>query len=187
MWRYEGKMYPQIGLNAVAGKPPAEYGMEPVRYDHMIPGCYDPAERIKDMDIDGVHAALCLPVVPGVRRRSVPTRRRQGARAGVHAGLERLPDRRMVCDGTRPADPVGDSSDLGSSSWPPAEVERLAPSAPGRCPFPTAPSPLGYPSFHHPTHWEVLWDALEAADMPVCLHFGSGGYVPGLLVRRPAQ
>ena len=38
VWRYEGQLYPQIGLNAVAGKPPSEYGMEPVRYDHMIPG-----------------------------------------------------------------------------------------------------------------------------------------------------
>src|SRR5881392_3337654 len=61
VWQYEGRLYPQIGLNAVAGKKPEEYGMEPVRYDQMIPGCYEPAERLKDMDLDGVHGALCFP------------------------------------------------------------------------------------------------------------------------------
>lgn len=65
VWQYEGQLFPQIGLNAVAGKPPAEYGMEPVRYDQMIPGCYDPVERVRDMDIDGVEAALAFPSFPG--------------------------------------------------------------------------------------------------------------------------
>jgi predicted TIM-barrel fold metal-dependent hydrolase len=27
-------------------------------------GCYDPAQRVKDMDLDGVHAALCFPSFP---------------------------------------------------------------------------------------------------------------------------
>ena len=27
----------------------------------MIPGCYDPAARRKDMDLDGVWAQLCFP------------------------------------------------------------------------------------------------------------------------------
>ena len=58
-------MFPTIGLNAVAGKPPEEWGMDPVRYEDMIPGCYDPVARIKDMDVDGVQAALCFPSFPG--------------------------------------------------------------------------------------------------------------------------
>src|SRR6202022_1288738 len=61
---YEGRIYPYIGLNAVAGKKPEEYGIEPVRYDDMIPGCYDPKARVADMDIDGVEAMLCFPSFP---------------------------------------------------------------------------------------------------------------------------
>lgn len=65
MWRYEGRTYPQIGLNAVAGKESKDFGMEPVRYDDMIPGCYDPKARVQDMDVDGVQAACCYPSFPG--------------------------------------------------------------------------------------------------------------------------
>ncbi len=47
MWQYEDQVYPNIGLNAVAGKPPAEWGgLDPVRYEDMLPGCYDPKARI---------------------------------------------------------------------------------------------------------------------------------------------
>src|SRR6266511_1713056 len=56
VWDFEGRRYPQIGLNAVAGRPREEYGLEPTRYDELRPGCYDPAARIADMDIDGVQA-----------------------------------------------------------------------------------------------------------------------------------
>src|SRR5690606_17464809 len=41
VWLYEDKIYPNIGLNAVAGKKPQEYGMDPTRYSDMLPGCYD--------------------------------------------------------------------------------------------------------------------------------------------------
>lgn len=64
-WAYDGNIYPTIGLNAVAGKPPAEWGLDPFRYEQMVPGCYDPVERVKDMDTDGVQAALCFPSFPG--------------------------------------------------------------------------------------------------------------------------
>ena len=65
VWEIDGTRYPTIGLNAVAGKPKEEIGLEPVRFDEMRPGCYDIDERIKDMDQDGVHAQLCFPSLPG--------------------------------------------------------------------------------------------------------------------------
>src|SRR3979409_672549 len=64
VWYYEGRRYPQIGLNAVAGKRPEEFGTEPLRYTDMLPGCYDPEARLIDMDLDGSHAALCFPSFP---------------------------------------------------------------------------------------------------------------------------
>jgi hypothetical protein len=62
-----------ISLNAAAGKNPEEYGTEPVRYDEMIPGCWEPEARLVDMDVDGVWGALCFPSFPefAVRRFSM--------------------------------------------------------------------------------------------------------------------
>ncbi|PQD99651.1 amidohydrolase [Mycobacterium sp. EPG1] len=184
VWRYEGQLYPQIGLNAVAGKPPSEYGMEPVRYDQMIPGCYDPVERVKDMDIDGVHAALSFPSFPGfgggVFHRA---KDKDLALACVRAWNDFQVDEWCAAAPDRLI-PLGILP-----TWDPQlaadEVDRLAQRGTRAVSFPDSPVPLGLPSFHHPSHWEVLWDAVERADMPICLHFGAGGYVPGFSFANP--
>src|SRR6202035_725149 len=54
-----------IGLNAVAGKEPKDFGIDPVRFDEMLPGCYDVSARLADMDLDGVYAEMCFPSFPG--------------------------------------------------------------------------------------------------------------------------
>jgi hypothetical protein len=38
-WSYEGSFYPNIGLNAVVGRPKDEWTMEPARFDEMRRGC----------------------------------------------------------------------------------------------------------------------------------------------------
>jgi hypothetical protein len=60
-WEFEGRNYPQIGLNAVVGRPKDEWSMEPARFDEMRRGCWDPIARLDDMDLDGVWASLCYP------------------------------------------------------------------------------------------------------------------------------
>jgi predicted TIM-barrel fold metal-dependent hydrolase len=178
VWQYGGELYPQIGLNAVAGKDPHDYGMEPVRYDDMIPGCYDAAERVKDMDIDGVHAALCFPSFPGFSGGVFQRAADKGlAFECVKAWNDFQVDEWCAAAPSRLI-PLG-----MLPTWDPPlaarEVERLAKIGTKAITFPDGPVPLGLPSFHHPTHWEVLWDACEAADLPLCLHFGSGSFVPG--------
>src|SRR6516165_7975546 len=65
VWEFEGRRNYSIGLNAVAGKRREEFGLDPTSYSEMLPGCYDPDERVKDMDIEGVWAQLCFPSFPG--------------------------------------------------------------------------------------------------------------------------
>jgi predicted TIM-barrel fold metal-dependent hydrolase len=60
-WVYEDSLYPQVGLNAVAGRAKEEWSMEPARFDEMRRGCYDIEARVRDMDLDGVYASLCFP------------------------------------------------------------------------------------------------------------------------------
>ena len=40
VWLFNGQQLPNSGLNAVVGRKPEEYGMEPTSYDQMRPGCW---------------------------------------------------------------------------------------------------------------------------------------------------
>ncbi len=39
VWIFEGRQMPNIGLNAVAGRPPEEYGVEPTASEELRPRC----------------------------------------------------------------------------------------------------------------------------------------------------
>ncbi len=64
LWEYEGQLRPNVGLNAVAGRPPEEYGYEPTSYEQMRPGCWDIHQRIRDMNANGVLASMCFGSFP---------------------------------------------------------------------------------------------------------------------------
>jgi predicted TIM-barrel fold metal-dependent hydrolase len=61
VWVYEGSEIPNIGLNAVAGRPPEEYNIEPTSYEMIRDGCYDIDERVDDMNRNGVLGSMCFP------------------------------------------------------------------------------------------------------------------------------
>lgn len=175
-WQLEGVVYPQLGLNAVAGKPPEELGTDPLRFSDMIPGCYDPAARVKDMDLDGVQSALLFPSFPKF--------------AGTLFATVQDKELALLC--TRAwndfvfeewFDPYPDRFipmailpfwDIDQSI---AEVKRLAARGLRAVSFPENPAPLGFPSFHSP-EWDPLFDVFEAEDIVLCLHFGTSGKPP---------
>ena len=55
---------PTSGLSAVVGRAKEEFSPNPLNYDEMRPGCYDPVARLDDMDRAGVLASLCFPTLP---------------------------------------------------------------------------------------------------------------------------
>lgn len=176
VWKYDGNIFPYIGLNAVAGKEPKDYGLEPVRYDQMIPGCYDPKARVEDMDVDGVQAACCYPSFPGFAGGSLAKAGdKELARLCIAAwndfNLEEwyafAPDR-FIPLAMVPYWNVDDTV---------VEIRRVAAAGAKGITFPESPVPLGLPSFHS-DHWEPLWNALEETNLPISLHFGSSGFVP---------
>ena len=65
-WVYDGLKLPNIGLNAVAGRPNDEWGFEPSHFSDMRDGCYDITARVRDMDVAGVLASLCFPSFPTI-------------------------------------------------------------------------------------------------------------------------
>src|SRR5690348_8236355 len=65
-WLWNGELLPNVGFNAVAGRPSSEYGFEPTRFDEMRRGAWDVDARVADMDINGVERSLCFPsFLPG--------------------------------------------------------------------------------------------------------------------------
>src|SRR3978361_2302496 len=54
VWIFNGQEIPNIGLNALAGRPKGAAGIEPTAFDEMRPGCWDIDERIKDMNGGGL-------------------------------------------------------------------------------------------------------------------------------------
>ena len=60
-WAFEDNLYPNVGLNAVIGRAPEDWSMDPARFDEMRPGCWDMKARIADMDLAGIWASLCFP------------------------------------------------------------------------------------------------------------------------------
>src|SRR4029077_4754861 len=62
---YEGELtyIPMGSCRALPGFDEAGYPPAPgtARFDEIRPGCFDPVERIKDMDTDGVWGQLCFP------------------------------------------------------------------------------------------------------------------------------
>ena len=63
-WVYEDRQIVTTGLNAVAGKRREEFSPEPITYDDMRPGCYEPAARVADMDQGHVLSSLLFPSFP---------------------------------------------------------------------------------------------------------------------------
>ncbi|WP_299577243.1 amidohydrolase family protein [uncultured Williamsia sp.] len=176
MWVYEGRTYPNIGLNAVAGKPPEEFGVDPVRYDEMIPGCYEPKARLADMDIDGVHAMLCFPSFP----RFCGTVFLEGedkelSLLSVKAWNDFSLDEWCATDPARFI-PMG-ILPLWDAQLMVAEIERLAAMGCRAIGLPDNPSNLKLPSYHT-TYWDPVFSALEETNMTVVMHFGSGGLPP---------
>ena len=182
-WLYEGRPYPYIGLNAVAGKKPEEYGLEPVRYDDMIPGCYDPKARIVDMDVDGVHAMLCFPSFP----RFCGTIFLEGqdkelALLGVQAWND------FALDEWGAADPARFIPMSMVPLWDPAlmvaEIHRVAEKGSRAIGLPDNPINLKLPSFHT-NYWDSVFSAMEETNLTAVMHFGSGGFPPQIAPEAP--
>lgn len=175
VWKLDGQIYAQLGLNAVAGKPREQIGTDPVRFDEMIPGCYDPSARVADMDLDGVQAAVLFPSFPRF--------------AGTLFGT--LADRELALECTQAwndyvleewCEPYPDRFvpmiilphwDVRQSI---DELKRLENKNIRGVSFPENPAKLGHPSFHS-EHWDPLFAELAEREIVTCLHFGTSGQV----------
>jgi predicted TIM-barrel fold metal-dependent hydrolase len=173
VWVFGDAVIPNVGLNAVAGRPKEEYGVDPTSWDEMRPGCYDVHERVKDLNAAGVLASMNFPSFPGFSGRLFAAEPdKELALALVRAYNDWHIDE--WC-GSYPgrfipmALPVLWDVDLAA-----AEVRRVAAKGCHSLTFTENPAALGYPSFHD-DDWDPLWKAVCDTDTVVSIHLGSSG------------
>jgi predicted TIM-barrel fold metal-dependent hydrolase len=172
-WEYDGLRIPNIGLNAVAGRPNHEWGFEPARFEDMRLGCYDVDARVQDMDAAGVLASLCFPSVPSFTGAlfTYHGERDVGAvmlRAYNEWHLEEWcgphPDRFI---------PLG-IVPLWDPALAAAEVRWLAGRGCRAISIPQNIVAYGQPPWQDP-HWDPLWAAVCDEGTVVNIHIGTGG------------
>jgi predicted TIM-barrel fold metal-dependent hydrolase len=172
VWVFNGIAMETVALNAVAGRPKEEYGMEPQSLDEVRPGCYDVHERVKDMDAGGVLASMNFPSFPTFTARVFQTEDLDLSRALVRAYNDWHID--AWC-GAYPARFIPMAVPM---MWDPQEcadeVRRCAAKGCHSLSFTENPAALGLPSFHD-EHWDPLWQACVDTGTVLSIHLGSSG------------
>ena len=176
VWVYEGREIPNIGLNAVAGRPPEEWGFEPTSLDEIREGCYDADKRVLDMNYNGVLGSLSFPsFVQFCGQLFSRTKDKDVALAMVRAYNDwhidewagSHPDRLIPL--TIP--PIWDPEVMA------AEVRRVAKKGCRAMTFSENPEKLGWPSYHS-GKWDPVFAACSEEGVVLCLHIGSSSTVP---------
>jgi predicted TIM-barrel fold metal-dependent hydrolase len=176
-WLYEDVRGETMGLNAVVGRPRDQLNPDPIRFSDMRAGCYDPAERAKDMLADGILASVLFPTLPRFAGTLFLTfKDKDLADACVKAYND------FVLDEWCPAGPPGlFVPTIISQLWDPelaaAEIHRCADRGARALSFPENGVPVGLPSYWDP-HWNPVWRAAEERDVVLCLHIGTSGQIP---------
>ena len=176
-WSFEGRRYPNVGLNAVVGRPRAEWSIEPARFDEMRPGCFDIDARVVDMDRGGIWASLCFPSLVA------------GFCGSVFSGADD-PELGLACmrawnrwhhevwAGTHPGRIIPLQIPwLADVAVGAAEVRANAALGFRAVSFPEFPAQLGYPSIFT-DYWDPFFNACEETGTVVCLHTGASAWAP---------
>ncbi len=170
-WVYEDRQIVTTGLNAVAGKKREEFSPEPITYEDMRPGCYEPAARVADMDRGFVLSSLLFPSFP------------RYCGQVFHEAKDK--DLAAICVGAWNDFILEEFSDAFPGRfipmmiiplWDPAgaaaEIERTAARGAKSVAFSENPTKLGLPSIHT-AYWDPVFRAAEEAGLVVSMHVGS--------------
>lgn len=182
-WVYEGRVLPNIGLNAVVGRPREEFGVEPSAFAQMRKGAWDVHARVEDMNANGVLGSIGFPTFPGFAGMLFSTADDKkaadvivkayndwhidewcGAAPGRFIPLAILP--------------------LWSPELMVEEIRRVARKGVTTVTFPDNPAAKGLPSIHN-SYWDPVWKALSDHDMVISAHIGTGAGAPHASMESP--
>jgi len=173
VWKFGELVMETAALNAVAGRPKEEYGLEPQSLEEVRPGCYDVHERVKDMDAGGVLASMNFPSFPTFTARTFF----RADDVDLSNALVRAYNDWHI-DEWCGAHPGRFIPMAVPAIWDPvetaAEVRRCAAKGCHSLSFTENPAALGYPSFHD-EYWDPVWQACVDTGTVLSIHLGSSG------------
>jgi len=173
-WVYEDVLRPIPQVMACVGFPRESLTVEPLRFDEMRPGCYEPAARLADMDLNRTERSLCFPTFPRFAGQLfTEARDKDLALACVRAYNDWMVEEWCGSSGGRliPLCIV--------PMWDPLlaadEVRRNAARGCRAVAFTELPTNLGLPSIHDPDrHWDPFVAACDETGTVINMHIGSG-------------
>jgi predicted TIM-barrel fold metal-dependent hydrolase len=175
-WFYEDQRYSVKRLIAAAGYPADEISFQGVTFDQMRRGCWDPAARITDNELNGVEAQLCFPNYPRFAGQIfLRGSDRELAQLCVEAYNDWMVEQWCAGSGGRLVPlclvPLCDSDAAA------AEVRRNAARGVRAVAFTELPTYLGLPSIHS-GYWDPFFLACAETGTVLCMHIGSGTKTP---------
>ena len=174
VWEYDGKQVPTSGLSVAAGKCKEEFSPDPVAFDEMRPGVYDPVARAADMDRAGILASLCFPSFPRFCGQVFwEAKDKEVAHLCVQAYNDWMMEEWCAGSGGRLIPlcliPLWDPHAAAG------EIRRNAARGCRAITFPEMPHHLALPSIHDPSgYWDPVFAAADETGTVLCMHIGSG-------------
>ena len=175
-WVFEGNRTQIKRYIASAGVPPDEVTNEGITYDDMRAGCWIPAQRLADMDVNGVQAQLCFPnYIRFCGQVFLWAKDKELGRLCVEAYNDWMVDEWAGTSGRRliPLCIVP----LWDVNLAVAEVRRNAARGVRAVAFSELPAYLDLPSLHS-RYWDPFFAACQETGTVLAMHIGSGTRTP---------
>jgi predicted TIM-barrel fold metal-dependent hydrolase len=176
-WLYEELEVPLTRPSAAAGDKEVDY--LPITFDDVRPGCWKPADRLADMDLNRVEASVCFPnTLPRFCGQTfLEATDKTLALLCVKAYNDWMIDEWCGASDGRliPVTMVP----LWDRDEAVAEVLRCAAKGSAAITFSENPAQLGLPSIHdRDGYWEPLFAACAETSTMVNMHIGSSSVIP---------
>ena len=184
-WEYQGRKLPSVGLNAVVGRPPEEYGMEPTSFAQLRAGCYDPNERVKDMNVNGIAASMNFASFAGIDggtfiaapdKAQALSHLRAYNDWHVDEWCASNPGRFIPCA-------ILPLWDMDATI---TEMKRMADKGCFSLSVNDNPTVRGLPSIHN-EYWEPMYKTAAELGSVLCLHIGNGNAAPHASMESPIE
>jgi predicted TIM-barrel fold metal-dependent hydrolase len=177
LWYYEDSVWPLHAAYAAVGPVSGLPATTALTYDDVLPGCFDQAQRLADMDLNHTEASLCFPTVPKFCGQFFLNRRdRDLAELCVSAFNDWMIDEWAGGAGRGRLIPLT-LVPLWDAALAAKEVCRCAGKGSHAVAFSESPSELGLPSIHT-GEWEPFFAACNDTETVINMHIGSSSRQP---------
>jgi hypothetical protein len=176
-WYYDDYVWPLHAGYAAVGPLRDLIASAPVTYDDVLPGCFDQAARLADMDRNHTEASLCFPTFPRFCGQAFMERDdKDFALLCLRAYNDFMIDEWCAGDGHGRLVPMT-LVPLWDAELAAGELRRCAEKGSHAVTFPDVPPFLGLPSLHA-AYWDPLLAAAEDTETVINMHIGSSSKLP---------